>query len=765
MFGACLLAAIPVIIASLIISYSASENSEEALEEAAKSRLIAARNITKKRIEDYFNTIKNQAITFSQNHMIIDATKDFIKAYDHFPAEDNTPLNIATERLTEYYQTTFSEQYGKRNQNRAPSLNQWQGKLSESALLLQYQFIVNNPNPLGEKDKLTQMEGSSQYSSAHTKYHPELRSFLHQFGFYDIFIINADSGKVVYSVFKEIDYATSLFDGPFSETGLAKAYKQALSLTAGTTIVDFSPYPPSYQDPASFIAAPIIDNGRKIGVLVFQMPVATINNIMTYEQQWEENGLGKSGESYIVGEDSKSRTLSRFLIENSQQYISTLRKSGLEASIINTIQAKQTNIGLQPIKTTGVERALAGESGFAIFPDYRNVEVLSAYSPLKINGLSWAIMTEIDKDEAYAPAYKLTDSILNISIVSTLFLALAGLCAGIIFSNKITTPITKFSKLLQTIEKSSDLTQRIENKSSDEIGDAASSLNKMLDQFLLGMQKVSASTEQIATATEQTSSISGETQQNIEHQKIATEQVATAINQLSATVQEVTRNISLSADAAEHAQLETTAGEGIVKQTVADILAFSEHVGEAANSIQVLEKDSENISSVVDVIKSIADQTNLLALNAAIEAARAGEQGRGFAVVADEVRTLAGRTQESTEEINQMVDHLQSSARESVDLMNNNKNQIHGVVKSAQQAGESLNKISIAVNKINMMSTQIATAAEEQVSVTEEINQNLVKINSMATHTSEGSAQTLLASDSLAKLAVNLKNLVEQFKI
>lgn len=764
MISASLLTALPVIIAVLTIGSMASTDSKKALEVAAEARVIATRDITKSRIEDYFGTIHKQVFTLSHDPTIITAAKDFTKSFTEYKTSSPTPLTKAKAELLDYYQTVFLPEYRSQNSNKSIDAAEWIAALDADSIALQHRFIAQNKNPLGEKDKLTNLGNVSTYNVQHKKYHPILKEFLGEFGYYDIFIVDSESGDIVYSVFKELDFSTSLKTGTFASSGIGKVFQQSLLSSGEPSIVDFEPYAPSYEAPASFIAAPIYDKGKKIAVLIFQMPVDAINNIMTYNKNWQSSGLGQSGESYLVGADKKSRTLSRFLIEDKTAYIEILRQQNVEAEIIGAIDSKNTNIGLQSILTPGVEKSLQGNAGFEIFADYRGVNVLSAYSPVSIQGLNWVIMTEIDEAEAFESANKLAERINNTSVWVTLILLSSGLFIGILFANKMTNPIIGFSKLLQRIETESDLTIRSSFQSNDEIGAAAVALNQMLIKFHDSVKEVADSAEQIATTTEETSVISSETQVNIEEQQVATELVATATHELTMTVQEVTKNISLTAEAADKAYKETITGDEVLKSTISDITGFANEISLAADSIRQLEIDTANISQVVDVIKSIADQTNLLALNAAIEAARAGEQGRGFAVVADEVRTLAGRTQESTEEINQMVEQLQSSARNSVVLINNNKDQIQQVVKHAKEAGDSLTNISGSVDEINQMSTQIAVAAEEQVSVTESVNQNLLQITAIAERTAEGSKKTNLASEDLAKLAVRMSTLVKQFK-
>ena len=256
-----------------------------------------------------------------------------------------------------------------------------------------------------------------------------------------------------------------------------------------------------------------------------------------------------------------------------------------------------------------------------------------------------------------------------------------------------------------------------------------------------------------------------ETKRDTLQQQSETSQVVTAMNEMTATVQEVARHATEAASAANKADHASVEGKKVVLSTMNAIEALSSEVHSAANVISQLEKDSENIGTVLDVIKGIAEQTNLLALNAAIEAARAGEQGRGFAVVADEVRTLASRTQQSTQEIQAMIENLQVGAQTAVKVMDESRAKAESSVSQAAKAGGSLEDITHSVSLINDMNTQIATAAEEQSAVAEEINRNIVNISEIVDRTADGANQTSIASEELASLAAQLQQLVNQFKV
>lgn len=352
-----------------------------------------------------------------------------------------------------------------------------------------------------------------------------------------------------------------------------------------------------------------------------------------------------------------------------------------------------------------------------------------------------------------------------VMLLVSIGMVIGGLAAWIIASN-VTGQLGKTVAAMHDIaEGEGDLTQRLKVKGRDEIAQLSSAFNAFMEKVHDLVSRVSGAAAQLASAAEEMSVISGEANANMEKQRNETEQAATAMNEMSATVQEVARNANSAAEAANDADATAAEGNKVVKNTINSINALAGDVDNAAEVINSVESDSDEIGTVLDVIRGIAEQTNLLALNAAIEAARAGEQGRGFAVVADEVRTLASRTQQSTEEIQGMIQRLQTGARNAVTVMNESREKAKLSVSEAAAAGQSLQSIATAVATISNMNTQIATAAEEQSAVAEEINRNVINVNEVSEQITNATGQIATSSEELASLSNELQTLIGRFKI
>ena len=324
--------------------------------------------------------------------------------------------------------------------------------------------------------------------------------------------------------------------------------------------------------------------------------------------------------------------------------------------------------------------------------------------------------------------------------------------------------LKRISEIASAISEN-DISHTCDMESHDMIGEIIDAFNMMASNLRDMIGQISGATTQLAAAAEQTSTITDETSQGVQAQQAEIDSIASAMDEMTSTVQEVARNAADASNAADAADSEAKNGALVATEAIGGIDSLVTEVDQAASVIRNLEQESENIGSVLDVIRGIAEQTNLLALNAAIEAARAGEQGRGFAVVADEVRTLASRTQQSTQEIQDMIQRLQSGAGNAVKVMEGAQGQAQASSDLVEKAAESLASIAGSVSAINDMNTMIASAAEEQSAVAGEMQSNMRNIREVADRSADGAQQTAQASEELARLPAEQQALMAQFRM
>ena len=501
---------------------------------------------------------------------------------------------------------------------------------------------------------------------------------------------------------------------------------------------------------ASF-TTPILVNGQFMGIAGADLAVDFIQDLLRQADQQLYEGAGEM-----------------ILIANNQRLVASTRASdklGNPASDLLDSNELENLRNLQPgsIKYDIDHQANPADSHIELLLSFTIGDTASQWTLLLQMPLA-TVMAELDTLRNALDEQQRSDA-LNMTLVG-LLIAAGGLLALCLTDYGIAKPLREMVAMLDDIAQGEgDLTRRLDVDRVDELGAIAKGFNTFLSKLQSMISQVVGSVQKVSDSSEHTADIAIRTNQGVQKQLAEIELVATAVHEMTATAQDVARNATHAAEAANHADSAANQGREIVHSTSRAISTLAEEIGRAVGVVQNLAKDSENINAILVAIRGIAEQTNLLALNAAIEAARAGEQGRGFAVVADEVRNLAQKTQQATEEIQSMIQQLQHGTREVVRVMQDSQEKTDDSVRHANEAAEALVSITQAVSVINDMNTQIASAAEQQSAVAEDINRNVTNIGNVAHEVAGGADEASAASAELTKLAEQQRRLINQFRV
>jgi methyl-accepting chemotaxis protein len=843
--GSAVLSLIPVLITAYLVNNIAATIAQNGLHAQAQSHISSIRDSKKQQIEDYFKLVTNQLQHLVKDPSTIKILKDFTVSFKNFtkeagksssvslegPPEPNAtedsaalPIDEFREALDNYYQGDFAQEYEVLNPDQTPNLAKTVEGFSDSTVTLQHYYITKNPNPLGTKEEFISSQDGSTYSEFHRQYHPVFLEFMNRFTFQDIFLVSKD-GDIVYSVMKEIDFATSLNEGgAFADTGLGQVYK-ALSENPKpeqVTLVDFSPYLPSYQTQAAFIGTTIFDGTKQIGMLIFQLPIDKINDIMTYDRSWRVDESGRTGETVIVAGDKTMRNDSRAFVESKETYLDAVKQAGLQETVISNMEQKDTTVGLQTIDNFGTQSALGGVTGFDILEDYKGEPVLSAYAPVNVPGLNWAIFSNLSEEESLEQLKNLESGIQWGSVYIAVGVVFGGSLLGLFFSVLFARPINHLEKTVTRVAEG-DFTARAIIKTNDELETLSKAFNGLLDDRLSQLAKAEKENEMLNNSIIELLKASFQlSQRDLTVQVPVTEDVtgplADAINQMATETSKVLLNVrKISDEVGEasnrvkiqaHSVVKVAEAEReVVATTMTELAAASEAMNkiaevaqscneiaaEATRSTQValetvtstingmseiretihetekrikrLGERSQEISGIVDIINNIAERTHVLALNASMQAAAAGEAGRGFSVVADEVQRLAESSRNATSQISALVKNIQVETNDTIATMDKTIEQVVDGSRLAERAGEQMKDTQDTTANLVKVVEQIAMASQQQARISNDLREHALSIQSSSEETGRQLEEQVEETDRLVEYARQLIESVRVFTL
>ena len=591
------------------------------------------REIKKDTINQFFNLMKDQVVVLSKSQMVIDATFEFNYAFNNFEREKKakkSSVKSSQRSLNEYYSNDFAEEYKKKNNNKLPDTPLMLSKLSDNASLLQAQYISDNVYPLGSKDNLTAINDGTYYDKSHGKFHPIFRDYLKRFNYYDIFIVDSHSGNIVYSVYKELDFATNLKTGHFADSGLGRAFAKAnaLSKNDSATFIDLDNYAPSYEDPAGFIASPIYNGKRKIGVLIFQIPIQKINQLAAIRSD-----LGLPVNTMLVGKDK----LLRSDINYSEEY--TVKKVFRDRSLV--------------IENEALDAALLNKTGVASVTNVAGLEAKVAYTPMNILGADWALLSEMeisainnDIEEIEAAAAKMKSNLINSASLAVIAAAIIIILIAWYFSRWISIPLSRASSNSVKINNSAKAV-------NVEITRIASSIDEMSNVI----KEIAGNCDKAASVSVDAVKVAEESEERINSLNIVSDEIANVLTIIS-RIAEKTDLLALNATIEAAAAGEAGRGFSVVANEVQNLAnqtsTATKEITEKINEIQLRSKESsESILKIADSNRNIEDVTTTLA--SAIE-----ELSLTISDINSSVSEVSGETSKVTHGISEIASEVTS---------------------------------------------------------------------------------------------------------